>query len=123
MIHADEPKLARAFANLLSNAVGYNKSGGSIIVSARPDGKGKVVIEVADTGHGVDDSELPFIFEKFYRSSRSARKKKGSGLGLAIVKAAVEAHSGSVSVESAMNVGSVFKVVLPVAQPGYPASE
>jgi two-component system sensor histidine kinase BaeS len=73
-----------------------------------------VGFSIADTGIGIPESELPFIFERFYRADKSRnRNTGGSGLGLAIAKSIVEAHGGRISVESRVNSGSRFEVLLP----------
>ena len=78
------------------------------------DNKDFVAISVKDNGIGINESDLPFIFERFYRTDKSRnRTTGGAGIGLAIVKAIVLAHGGEVSVESEEGVGSTFKVVLP----------
>jgi|GEM_PF-6220699 len=117
-IYADSDQLSRAFTNLITNAVIYNKRGGKVEVTAghlKTSGTGKVYVEIADTGEGISEEDLPHLFKKYYRGK--TRMKQGTGLGLAIVKAAVDAHGGSVKVESRKGEGSKFRVVLPV-KPG-----
>ncbi len=80
------------------------------------DGKSFIIISVTDTGRGITASEQEAIFEKYYRSKKTARVK-GSGLGLAIIKAAAEAHGGGVEVESEPCKGSTFRLFLPVNLP------
>jgi two-component system, sensor histidine kinase and response regulator len=116
-VHGNREDLLRVFANLLSNAVKYNRKGGSVHVSARVQG-GQVRIEVRDTGIGIPAECLPKVFDEFYRVKRAeTRHIPGTGLGLSIVKKIVEAHLGSISVDSAPGVGSTFTLLLPVAQP------
>ena len=93
-------------ANLVANAVKFTPRGGSVSVdvAATPDG---ARIEVADTGVGIDATELPHIFERFYRGSRANEARgSGSGLGLAIVRSIVDMHGGTVEVESRVGNGS-----------------
>lgn len=110
---ADRNRLYQVMANLISNAIKYTQNGGCINVDV-VDNKDFVAISVKDNGIGINESDLPFIFERFYRTDKSRnRTTGGAGIGLAIVKAIVLAHGGEVSVESKESVGSTFKVVLP----------
>ena len=81
-------------------------------VTAAPEGDG-VVIAVADQGPGIDPADLPHIFEPFYRADPARRREEGTGLGLAIAKHIVEAHGGTIAVESEVGKGSTFTVSLP----------
>jgi two-component system sensor histidine kinase SenX3 len=76
-----------------------------------------IVIEISDTGIGIAETELPLIFEQFYRSSKLGKEFPGTGLGLAIVKSVVALHSGTVSVRSTEGRGSTFTVRLPSEPP------
>lgn len=111
-VRADYGLLYQALANLLQNASKYSTPGTAIELSAafKP---GRVFIRVADNGPGIPQEDLPHIFEKFYRGSRTGAAK-GSGLGLAIAKAMVEACRGTIRVESSP-AGTVFEVSLPAA--------
>ncbi len=110
---ADKNRLYQVMANLISNAIKYTQNGGCINVDV-VDNKDFVAISVKDNGIGINESDLPFIFERFYRTDKSRNRTTGGvGIGLAIVKAIVLAHGGEVSVESKESVGSTFKVVLP----------
>lgn len=110
---ADRNRLYQVMANLISNAIKYTQNGGCINVDV-VDNKDFVAISVKDNGIGINESDLPFIFERFYRTDKSRnRTTGGAGIGLAIVKAIVLVHGGEVSVESEEGVGSTFKVVLP----------
>ncbi len=106
----DEPALAQALVNLLENAVKYSHAGGKVLVSveSRPP---HVVVSVSDTGVGISAEELPRIFEGLYRAS-SAEGTGGHGLGLVITRRIVEAHGGSISVESEVGKGSTFTITL-----------
>ena len=102
-------------ANLLENAVRYNRPGGRVLVRARGDSQ-HVVIEVVDTGLGLADADRARVFERFYRVDRArSREAGGTGLGLALVRHAAERHGGDVSVDSVLGEGSTFRVSLPVA--------
>lgn len=115
LARADPDRLRQVLANLLDNAVKYNKDGGTVrIVAARHDGWIKVT--VADSGVGIPEQDLPRIFERFYRVDKArSRELGGTGLGLSIVKHIVEAHGGSVSVESEPDRGSRFFFTVPHA--------
>jgi signal transduction histidine kinase len=112
-IRHDPQRIGQVVANLVANAVKFTPRGGSVSVdvAATPEG---ARIEVVDTGVGIDAAELPHIFERFYRGSRSNEaRSSGSGLGLAIVRSIVDMHGGTVEVESRVGSGSRFAVTLP----------
>lgn len=112
-ITADGDRISQVVINLLSNAVKYTSDGGTIQVKLSEQ-DGWVKMSIKDTGIGIPEDELPFIFERFYRADKSRnRMTGGSGIGLAIVKSIVTAHGGSVEVESHLNEGSCFTVTLP----------
>jgi signal transduction histidine kinase len=104
--------LAQALSNLVANAVKFTPDGGQIKISieVRSDA---VYASVRDTGPGIPPEQVPHLFDRFWQASR--RDTRGLGLGLSIVKAIVEAHGGTVHVESALNEGSSFCVRLPRA--------
>ena len=111
---ANRDQILQVVLNLLSNAIRYNKPQGTVTVRTYA-ADHQAVIEVADTGIGIPSEALPRIFERFYRVDKTrSRETGGTGLGLAIVKHIVEAHGGSVTVESEYRVGSVFRVRLPL---------
>jgi len=112
-IHADRQSMETVFTNLVSNAVKYNREGGKILISAQNRGD-YVEIKVTDTGVGISKADLPRVFDKFFRiRTEYTRKVIGSGLGLPLVKAMIEAHLGTISVESDPEKGTTFKVLLP----------
>ncbi len=94
----DEAIIRRILSNLLSNAIKYSLPGGEVSLSVKRDND-NILIEVADQGEGIVENELARIFDRYYRVSETARVG-GTGLGLSIVKAAVEAHHGTIQVES-----------------------
>ena len=109
----DAQQIGRVLANLVRNAIRHTPPGGKIHVSASRTAQG-VLVEVVDTGEGIDPAHLPHIFQQFYRGEKSRnRATGGSGLGLAIAKGIVEAHGGHIGVESSPGVGSRFFFVLP----------
>ena len=110
---ADEERIETVLTNLVDNAIKYTPDYGEITVSAFVKNDG-VQIEVADTGMGIPPKDLPRIFERFYRVNKGrSRELGGTGLGLSIVKHIVEAHGGTVTVESKVGRGSRFTFTLP----------
>jgi two-component system OmpR family sensor kinase len=112
LISGDPDLLFLAMHNLLENAVKFTRPGDRVEIRAFEDGN-TLVIEVADTGPGIPEDELPYVWEELYRG-QSARGVPGSGLGLALVRAVIERHSGRVSLRSRIGQGSVFTLRLPV---------
>ena len=108
--------LEQAVVNLLHNAITYSEAGQEVAVTAgstEVDGNKKVRISVKDNGIGIAQEHLPRLFERFYRSDRArSRTEGGTGLGLAIVKHIVQAHGGTVEVESTLGKGSIFHIIL-----------
>lgn len=116
IVHADAIQIQRVLVNLIENAIRYTRPGGSICVSACPQGDG-VAISVTDSGEGIAAEDLPHIFDRFYRGEKSrARQTGGAGLGLAISKAIVEAHGGRIRVENGSAGGARFVFTLPAAE-------
>jgi signal transduction histidine kinase len=110
-ITADLNRMRQVVANLLDNAIKYNRTGGRIMISARVEGH-QTVMSFRDTGVGIPAEEIPEIWGRLYRGDKS-RSEPGLGLGLSLVKAIVQAHTGAVEVHSEPGVGSVFTVRLP----------
>jgi heavy metal sensor kinase len=106
----DRKRLQRAVANLLDNAVKYTPPGGRVTLSVLEDAAG-VHVKISDTGMGIDENDLPHIFERFYRGDKS-RSTAGSGLGLSLARAIVWAHGGQITVKNALQ-GAVFHILLP----------
>lgn len=112
-VEADKDKITQVMVNIISNALKYTPEGGSVEISSAGDDY-EVQISIKDTGIGILKEDLPYIFERFYRVDKSrSRGTGGSGIGLAIVKSLVEAHGGTISVNSEPGTGSEFVVVLP----------
>jgi two-component system sensor histidine kinase BaeS len=119
-IEADGMRLRQALGNLISNALRHTPYGGRVTVRAR-EADGQVLIDVADTGAGISEENLPHVFDRFWRADRSrSRHTGGTGLGLAIVQRFAEAHGGQVTVTSVLGAGSTFTLRLP-ATPASPS--
>ncbi|MFD0551330.1 sensor histidine kinase [Streptomyces rectiviolaceus] len=110
---ADPLRLRQAIGNLVSNAIRHTPQGGSVTIGCRAT-LDAVVVEVADTGTGIDPDDLPHVFDRFWRADKSrTRATGGSGLGLAIVRQLVEGHGGTVTARSTPGEGAVFTVRVP----------
>jgi signal transduction histidine kinase len=111
-VRHDPQRIGQVVGNLVGNALKFTPRGGRVRVSLRSHRDG-AQLDVADTGVGIDATELPHVFERFYRgSSASEARGSGSGLGLAIVKSIVDMHAGRINVESRVGHGSTFSVIL-----------
>ncbi len=114
VIHGNRTALAQLFNNLISNAVRYTASGGSVRVALSP-AAGEVEVRVEDSGIGIAPEHLDHLFEDFFRAPNAKSfSENGTGLGLSIVKQSVQMHSGTVRVESEVGRGTRFIVTLPV---------
>jgi heavy metal sensor kinase len=115
-VRANASLLSDAVMNLVTNAIRYNRPGGEVAITIGRDGP-DAVLTIRDTGIGIPDTELPRIFDRFYRVEHSrGRDAGGAGLGLAIVREIVEGHGGTISCTSVVDVGSEFVVRLPAAE-------
>ena len=113
-IVADPKNMEEILSNLMSNAINYSPDGGDVTVTAKGMG-GFMEIKVSDTGVGIAPEELPKIFERFYRIKHpKTRQVSGTGLGLSLVKGIVEAHHGTMDVESVPDKGTTFTIRLPI---------
>jgi signal transduction histidine kinase len=125
-LRADGIRLAQLAANLLSNAVKFTPEEGSVAITVRTDG-GIALLTIADTGIGISADDQRHVFERFYRAPTVAdRAIQGTGLGLTISKAIVEAHDGSISVQSDPGRGTTVLVRIPLglaSEPGVPAQQ
>jgi len=111
-IQADPDKLEQILINLLDNAIKFTPAGGTVTVDATDLGD-RIRIDVKDTGIGIPLKDIPRIFERFYRvDTARSRELGGTGLGLSIVKHIVQAHGGSVAVESTPGKGSIFSFTM-----------
>jgi two-component system, OmpR family, phosphate regulon sensor histidine kinase PhoR len=108
----DGLRIKQIFINLIGNAITYTSAGGEVSVSLSQTDS-SVEVKIRDNGIGIDEAEIPRIFERFYRVDKArSRDSGGTGLGLAIVKHLIEAHGGSIGVESKVDEGTVFTVTL-----------
>lgn len=116
-IEADGDRLEQVFTNLIGNAIAHTASG-AIRLEASEDESG-FVIRLSDTGTGIPQEDLPFVFERFYKAdkARTSGGKTGTGIGLAIVKNVIDAHHGTVDVSSVLGEGTTFTIWLPYTQP------
>lgn len=124
LVCGDRDRLTQVLVNLISNGIKYTPPGGSVRLSLKQM-DGKVQFEVADNGPGIPESDLPYIFERFFRAEKSrhrSRDGKGFGLGLSIAYYIINGHQGTIDVESREGVGTTFRVLLPLTD-GECASE
>ena len=112
-VRADRQRMEQVLLNLIHNAIKFTPPGGTIRVTAEVVGQ-ELKVSVADTGEGVAPEELPRLFERFYKADK-ARRSEGTGLGLAIAKHIVQAHGGTIGVESPPGEGATFSFTLPLA--------
>jgi signal transduction histidine kinase len=116
---ADRLQVERLIANLISNAIKYTPSGGSITISAQTAGD-FTCLQVEDTGVGIAPENLPHVFERFYRVRGQLKSERGLGLGLSFVDVIARAHGGRVEATSVLGEGTCFKVYLPNAPAARP---
>ncbi|MBA4603837.1 HAMP domain-containing protein [Thermoactinomyces sp. AMNI-1] len=115
MVYWDEDKIEQVLTNLVDNAIRHTPSQGSVTVHAYFQNK-KVYLEIEDTGSGIPEEDLPFVFERFYKAdkARTRGQSGGTGLGLSIARHLVNAHRGNITVKSQLGKGATFRVELPV---------
>lgn len=115
-VNVDPHRITQVFINLLANALKYTPAGGKIVITTSLQAS-SVRIAVADNGPGIDSEHLPYLFDRFYRADEDrSRGSGGMGLGLALAKELVEAHHGTISVDSTVGMGTTFSVELPLAE-------
>ena len=115
-VEADQALLHQAVYNLVENALKYTPQGGEVTIHLQT-APAELTFAVQDSGIGIPASDLPRLFEKFYRgTNREALAQRGTGLGLAIVKSIAERHGGNVWVESELDKGSTFYLQIPLVQ-------
>ena len=111
-IKVDRDRISQTITNLIHNAIKFNRVGGSVTITTSSDDK-SINVKVIDTGIGIPRADLPHVFERFYKADKS-RANRGSGLGLAIAKHTIEAHGGTISVQSEEGKGSTFSFSIPL---------
>jgi len=111
-IEADKEKLRSVFLNLIDNAIKYSFPNSIVAVKLEKFSDDKVKVKIENSGPGISQDEIPYIFNRFYRSNEIRAKINGSGLGLAIAKEIVELHRGKISVESNIGEKTIFIVIL-----------
>lgn len=115
-ILVDRVKITRALMNFVQNAIAYTPERGMICLSTSYDRDEKaVLIEIADTGIGISEEDIPRIFDRFYRVNKARTEAGSSGLGLSIAKKIIDEHVGWIEVESEIDTGTIFRVYLPTA--------
>jgi signal transduction histidine kinase len=113
-LQLDEEKIGEVITNLLTNAAKFSNPGKKIIISLAPL-NGEAVFSVRDEGLGINEEDLPHIFDRFYRASKESAERKGTGLGLALSRSIIEAHDGRIwAVSAGPDQGAVFSFALPV---------
>lgn len=112
IIFADESRIEQVLSNLISNSIKYTDEG-TITISGEVD-KGRINVCVSDEGEGISPQDLPYVFDRFYRSADSLRRKKGAGLGLYLAKSIVEAHKGSIWIDTEYKKGAKLCFSLPL---------
>ncbi|MFL7894068.1 MAG: response regulator [Anaerolineales bacterium] len=115
MVQGDEGTLTEAIVNILGNAIKYSPAGTQIDLTGNQVDN-QVIINIADHGIGISKEDLPYIFDDFYTSSDKNKEERGSGVGLALTKRIIEAHNGSISVDSELGQGSTFELCLPAIE-------
>jgi signal transduction histidine kinase len=111
-VYMDSDTFREVLSNLIANAIKYNRPEGKVCISAC-EKDDWVVVAIEDTGPGMDEKEIPFIFEQFYRSkAKEVRRQQGTGLGLTIAQKIVRAHGGKIDVQSRLGEGSTFSVYI-----------
>ena len=111
-INGNEVTLVEALVNIIGNAVKYTQMGGHIAIASREEA-GKILVEIKDNGVGIAAEDIPHLFDDFYVGKTKPEGERRSGVGLAITKRIIEAHDGSITVESELGKGSTFTVHLP----------
>ncbi|MEH7307659.1 ATP-binding protein [Neobacillus drentensis] len=112
-ISFDPDRIEQVLTNLIDNAIRHTPKGGSVNLSVTSEDKG-IMIRVKDSGSGIPEEDLPFVFERFYKADKArTRGRAGTGLGLAIAKNIIDAHRGHISVQSKLGQGTTFSFLIP----------
>ena len=114
-VFIDVDRIEQVLTNLIDNAIRHTKPNGTITIKASIKSANEMLLEVKDTGVGIPEEDLPFVFERFYKAdkARTRGQSGGTGLGLSIVKNIVQAHGGTISVSSQLGVGTTFSITIP----------
>ena len=116
MVHADPDRVTQLLSNLVGNALKFTPAGGRVDVRVNPYHDG-VMVSVVDTGEGIPADQLPHVFDRFFQvSSPRIGSRHGAGLGLPIARGIVEAHGGTIWIESAPGQGTTVRFTLPAAR-------
>ncbi len=120
VVKGSKDTLQRAFYNIVFNAIQYTPSGGCVRIEIQQDPESSTgIVSVSDTGVGIDEADIPYVFERFFRADPSrSRAEGGTGIGLAIARDIITAHRGSVDVYSTIGEGTTFAVRLPIEMGG-----
>ncbi len=113
LVHADRSKIKQVILNLLNNAIKYNRPDGTIILTHEIQ-NGNLLFSIADSGIGIPENEIPYVFNKFYRASSVENEIMGTGLGLSISRQIIENHHGSIWVNSQKDKGTTFFFEIPL---------
>jgi two-component system sensor histidine kinase ResE len=109
----DPDRIEQVLTNLIDNAIRHTPIGGTVQLNVASEEKG-IIVEVTDSGSGISEEDLPFVFERFYKADKArTRSRAGTGLGLAIAKNIIEAHRGYLSVQSKIGQGTTFTFMIP----------
>ncbi|WP_188453320.1 sensor histidine kinase [Virgibacillus oceani] len=113
-LEIDRDRITQVIVNLLGNAIRYSPENGTVTINVKVEGR-SAIISFQDTGTGIEQENIPFIFERFYRADESRKRDKGGvGLGLSIAKGFVEVHGGTIKVKSVIGEGTTFEISLPI---------
>jgi signal transduction histidine kinase len=116
-IQADEDLMSQVWVNLIHNSIKFTPERGTLQITLKKQGY-EVIIQIADTGLGIAEEDLAFIFDRFYKADKSRnRSTMGSGLGLSIVKKIINMHQGTINVESKISEWTKMTIRLPIGQP------
>ncbi len=117
LLRIDADRVLQLFSNVIGNAIKFTPAGGIVTLAAR-EHEDALELVVTDTGEGIPAAQLPYVFERFFQATHSARSARhGAGLGLPIARGIVEAHGGTISIESAPGEGTTVRFTLPKASP------